>query len=118
MLRVLLSSLVDSLEKDNTIEEELQGAFQRERRKAAVSVQEGRCGRGQKPGPEHCNHSINLQLSITSALAVTLRGREIRGQRVRGQRAQEIAKEVIEKRDLRITNVFQAPGLLALLSLP
>lgn len=77
MLRVFLSSLVDSLEKDNAIEEELKGAFQRERRKTAVSVQEGRSGRGQKPGPEHCSHSINLQLSITSALAVTPRGREI-----------------------------------------
>lgn len=59
ILRVLLSSLVDPLEKDNATEEGLKGGG------AAGSGREERGeGKGSSQGQEQCGHFINLQLYI------------------------------------------------------
>lgn len=56
LLRVLLSPLVDSLEKNNTTEEGLKGA-----RRAAGSVHEERSeAEAISQGWEHCGHYINF----------------------------------------------------------
>lgn len=56
ILRVLPSSLVDSLEKDNAMEEGLKGA----RRAAGCAREEGSEAEGRSQGREHCGHSIHL----------------------------------------------------------
>lgn len=102
MLRVLPSSLVDSLEKDNAMEEGLEGA----RRAAGCAREEGSEAEGRSRGQEHCGHSIHLQLYVI----LLEPGCETRREGDSEARAKEraIAKEVIEKKKFENPHLFRS----------